>query len=104
MTGFLCTCNFREKECVRDAYKILEEFSSELYGPIEKTNPNSQTKVETEDGKDAEPDSGEEDISNALNKELAQLKAESESPVSAKRFQVCAILPRYLVIARTWGR
>lgn len=32
MTGFLCTCNFREKDCVRDAYKILNEFADEIYG------------------------------------------------------------------------
>lgn len=32
MTGFLCTCNFREKDCVRDAYKLLNEFADEIYG------------------------------------------------------------------------
>lgn len=32
MKGFLCTCNFSEKECVRDAYKILNEFADEIYG------------------------------------------------------------------------
>lgn len=33
MKGFLCTCNFSEKECVRDAYKLLNEFADEIYGP-----------------------------------------------------------------------
>lgn len=32
MTGFLCTCNFREKDCVRDAYKLLNEFADDIYG------------------------------------------------------------------------
>lgn len=30
MKGFLCTCNFREKDCVRDVYKLLNEFSDKL--------------------------------------------------------------------------
>lgn len=29
MTGFLCTCNFHEKECVTDAYKLLNLFTDE---------------------------------------------------------------------------
>lgn len=33
MKGFLCTCNFSEKECVRDAYKLFNEFADEIYGP-----------------------------------------------------------------------
>lgn len=32
MTGFLCTCNFHEKDCIRDAYKLLHEFADEIYG------------------------------------------------------------------------
>ena len=30
MKGFLCTCNFREKDCIRDVYKLLNEFSDKL--------------------------------------------------------------------------
>lgn len=35
LVGFLCTCNgkFREKDCLREAYNILNEFADELYGP-----------------------------------------------------------------------
>ncbi|XP_043267424.1 THUMP domain-containing protein 1 homolog [Venturia canescens] len=90
MTGFLCTCNFREKECIRDAYKILEEFSCELYGSDEKIISKSQTDVETLDEDEFKQDTGEEeeeDISKALKKEIVQLKAEFQNPVSAKRFQ-----------------
>lgn len=31
MTGFLCTCNFYEEGCVKDAYKLLNLFSSEEF-------------------------------------------------------------------------
>lgn len=30
MKGFLCTCNFREKDCIRDVYKLLNEYSDKL--------------------------------------------------------------------------
>jgi tRNA acetyltransferase TAN1 len=29
MTGFLCTCNFHERGCVNDAYKLLNLFADE---------------------------------------------------------------------------
>lgn len=29
MTGFLCTCNFNEKGCITDAYKLLNQFADE---------------------------------------------------------------------------
>lgn len=32
MIGFLCTCNFNEKACITDAYKLLNQFADEEYG------------------------------------------------------------------------
>lgn len=32
LTGFLCTCNDRERECVLEAYNILNEYADQLYG------------------------------------------------------------------------
>lgn len=29
MRGFLCTCNFNEKGCITDAYKLLNQFADE---------------------------------------------------------------------------
>lgn len=29
MTGFLCTCNFHERGCITDAYKLLDLFANE---------------------------------------------------------------------------
>lgn len=35
MTGFLCTCNFqnREKDCIRESLKLLEEYTEKLAEP-----------------------------------------------------------------------
>lgn len=30
--GFFCTCNFHEKDCVREAKNILTEYADNLYG------------------------------------------------------------------------
>lgn len=32
MKGFFCTCNFREKDCVREAYNLLNEYADKIYG------------------------------------------------------------------------
>jgi tRNA acetyltransferase TAN1 len=32
MKGFLCTCNFRERDCIREAYNLLNEYSDKIYG------------------------------------------------------------------------
>ncbi|KAK2577163.1 hypothetical protein KPH14_003320 [Odynerus spinipes] len=94
MTGFLCTCNFHEKRCVRDAYKLLNEFADEIYG-LDKDKVSNFSKEEndvineTESPENNEKDtSDEEDISTALNKEINQLKAESAKPIASRRFQM----------------
>ena len=97
MTGFLCTCNFREKECVRDAYKILEEFATELYGSDDSAKNEQPAALDGDDKEIAkkEKDNDEEDISDALNKEIADLKAENKKPGYAKRFQVSILLKMF---------
>jgi tRNA acetyltransferase TAN1 len=32
LKGFLCTCNSREKDCIRESYNILNEYADSLYG------------------------------------------------------------------------
>ncbi|ODN02048.1 THUMP domain-containing protein 1 [Orchesella cincta] len=44
MKGFLCTTNMREKECVREAYNILNEFA----GDDDDVNKSGSQKMETE--------------------------------------------------------
>jgi len=33
LKGFLISCNFREKEAIREAYVLLNEYGDKLYGP-----------------------------------------------------------------------
>lgn len=35
LTGFLCTCNARERDCVIEAYNILNEYADQMYGKEE---------------------------------------------------------------------
>nr|CAG4645898.1 EOG090X0GPG [Lynceus sp. MCZ IZ 141354] len=50
LKGFLCTCNSsREKDCVKEAYNVLNEYSDQLYGPEFKTSiPAESDDVEAE--------------------------------------------------------
>ncbi|XP_058125590.1 THUMP domain-containing protein 1 homolog [Anopheles ziemanni] len=80
--GFLITCNGRVRDCVRDSYRILNEYADEFYGPQEQAK-------ETEDGKqvaaatEAE-EQEEEDISIKLQKEA---EAAGQKSDKAFRFQ-----------------
>ncbi|XP_031840584.1 THUMP domain-containing protein 1 [Nomia melanderi] len=102
--GFLCTCNFREKDCVRDAYKLLNEFADEIYGSEatkDSDNDNTKTPVAKDDSiNDTDPDD-EEDISTSLNKEINELKAEYAKPVNARRFQVVDTGVKNVIFIRT---
>ncbi|XP_076649241.1 THUMP domain-containing protein 1 [Halictus rubicundus] len=79
LTGFLCTCNFREKDCVRDAYKILNEFADQIYGSeTTKDSNNDNTKAtvaENDSVSDKEQGDDDDDISTSLSKEINELKA-----------------------------
>lgn len=59
--GILVTCNGHVRDCVRDSYRILNEYADELYGPVETTRCEEEN----------QPDGGsdEEDISVKLQKE-----------------------------------
>ncbi|XP_054012659.1 THUMP domain-containing protein 1 homolog [Hylaeus anthracinus] len=101
MMGFLCTCNFREKDCIRDAYKLLNEFADEIYGsnaPKDSDNVNTEVSETTQDDSVSET---EEDISTALNKEINELKAEYTKPVAARRFQVVDTGAKNVIFIRT---
>ncbi|KAF7995324.1 hypothetical protein HCN44_006431 [Aphidius gifuensis] len=88
MKGFLCTCNFREKECIKDAYKLLEKFESELINDdnsvavVTKDNQQCQTSQQNNNNHD-----DDDDVSDALNKELDELKKQSDKSAVAKKFQ-----------------
>ncbi|CAL4176723.1 unnamed protein product [Meganyctiphanes norvegica] len=51
LRGFLCTCNDREKDCVRETYNLLNEYADQLYGKedfteIEKWDAEMKAKTE----------------------------------------------------------
>ena len=74
MTGFLLTCNNREKEAVREAYNLLNQYADTLFGPERKTE-------EKEDVLDCD------DIDSALDKEKESLQSEAAADREERRFQ-----------------
>lgn len=100
MTGFLCTCNFREKDCIREAYRILEEYDDEIK-QSENTEKNKienlQESKKTNDNDDNDDD-GNEDITDALNKEIKELNAQANKSPKKKRFQVTKIYPIIFIL------
>lgn len=88
MVGFLCTSNMHEKDCIRDAYKILNEFADEIYGQQcpEKSESKEKEDEQMDEPNDDNDGNDDEDISTALNKEINELKAVYSKPV--RRFKV----------------
>ena len=63
--GFLVTCNFREKEAIREAYQLLNEYADRMFGSeIAKPDPKS------------DDDDVDEDIDACLEAETEALKAQ----------------------------
>lgn len=73
LRGFICSCNFKEKECIREAYNILNEYGDMVYGP-------ESNQGETEE----ETINVEEDIEGLL-KEIEAIQSVEKS---GRRFQV----------------
>ncbi|KAK3883174.1 hypothetical protein Pcinc_012505 [Petrolisthes cinctipes] len=48
LKGFLCMCNFHERDCVRETYNILNEFADRLYGPEQLEGAPSRDDKNTE--------------------------------------------------------
>uniref|UniRef100_A0A2M4CIS3 THUMP domain-containing protein n=1 Tax=Anopheles darlingi TaxID=43151 RepID=A0A2M4CIS3_ANODA len=65
--GFLVTCNGRLHDCIRDSYRILNEYADLLYGAA--PSPNEAEPAANE--KSVDDESEEEDISVTLQKEAA---------------------------------
>ncbi|KAG5319856.1 THUM1 protein, partial [Acromyrmex heyeri] len=86
MTGFLCTCNFHERGCITEAYRLLNLFAdekSEIHKESE-TSINALHKKET----DKSINDIDDDISVALEKEINELRTEREISLSSRKFQV----------------
>ncbi|XP_058831631.1 THUMP domain-containing protein 1 homolog [Topomyia yanbarensis] len=65
--GFLVTCNMREKDCIRDSFRLLNEYADELYGKL-----GEEEKVST---KEDDPEE-EEDISVLVEKQAETARTE----------------------------
>ncbi|XP_037094192.1 THUMP domain-containing protein 1-like [Pollicipes pollicipes] len=70
LRGFLCTTNNKERECVREAYNLLNEYANEMFGAEQELQESADA------GGEVEAD---------LEAELAALK--SKSTPKERRFQ-----------------
>lgn len=80
LKGFICTCNIREKDCVREAYNILNEYADQLYGNEKERNWRERPEKAN--------DESDGEIETALTNELESIKAETKKTVDGRRFQV----------------
>lgn len=81
--GFLATCNFREKDCVRECYNLLNEYANldentETDAPVEPEQPKTENASESDDVE-------EEDISTQLANEIKTMTESSK--LDRTRFQ-----------------
>lgn len=92
--GFLATTNFREKECVRECYNVLNNYADELYGSeqldyvddSEQNTDNIQAMTEVGTTEDAEVEDEEEDISTTLANEIKSVAAANARNNKKRRF------------------
>lgn len=83
MKGFLCSCNNREKECVSEAYNLLNKYADQR-NKEEETSP-IMNKIE------------DHDVQDDLLKELSSLKSEKKS----KPFQLVESGAKNLLFIKT---
>lgn len=77
LKGFLATCNFREKDCVRECYNILNQYSEDPDDNTESPQASQEDKPEEKKANASEEDE-EEDISRALEKDVATEKQKNQ--------------------------
>ncbi|CAH3828346.1 THUMP domain-containing protein 1 homolog [Pieris brassicae] len=83
--GFFCTCNFREKDCVKEMYNLLNEYAGKLYPEVD--GPPPVALADREDRTDSDSES-ETDIGDLLKQEVDSMKSYSQKSLKHKRFQV----------------
>lgn len=77
MKGFLCTCNTREKDCIRESQNILDEYADRVLQSIEPSKESTSVAENVEAATEVEA-SG--DIEDELKKEVDSLKNNWRSP------------------------
>ncbi|XP_028176237.1 THUMP domain-containing protein 1 homolog [Ostrinia nubilalis] len=89
--GFFCTCNFREKECVKEVYNLLNEYAGKLYPDLGADQVPAEPAVSSAPPDDDRTDSESEDdtdIGDLLKREVDSMKKSSQKSLKHKRFQV----------------
>lgn len=87
-SGYLVTCNFRERDCLRESYAVLNEYADLLYGKVDEQDseatvekPGEEVVTESKDDEEEE----EEDISKQLTSDIN--KAKQDFKTKSYRFQ-----------------
>ncbi|CAG5040409.1 unnamed protein product [Parnassius apollo] len=83
--GFFCTCNFREKDCVKEMYNLLNEYAEKLYPDLGGDQPPPTATAEENSVSESEE---ETDIGDLLKREVDSMKRNSQKSLKHKRFQV----------------
>lgn len=79
--GFFCTCNFREKDCVKEAYNILNEYAMKLYPDLDATEAAAAENKSDSGSED------EQDIGDILKRDLELMRKDAQKSLKHKRFQ-----------------
>jgi len=77
LKGFLCTCNDREKDCVRETYNLLNEYADQLYGKedlteIEKWDSETKKIQEGIESSPSETHTGDKDAESKQSDNKAE--------------------------------
>lgn len=81
--GFLATCNFREKDCVRECYNLLNDYADQQKSKVDIEGEKSQSKPDSDTVADEEEE--EEDISSTLEKQIKTINTTKK--IEGHRFQ-----------------
>lgn len=84
--GFFCTCNFREKDCVKEAYNLLNEYADKLQLVNKPEQPPDDIDI-SEELKSDSTSEDDTDIGDILKKEVQDMKKNSRKSLNDKRFQ-----------------
>ncbi|XP_030021523.2 THUMP domain-containing protein 1 homolog [Manduca sexta] len=88
--GFFCTCNFREKDCVKEVYNLLNEYAGKLYPELgaEELPASAAPTSNAPEGTSGSDSDEETDIGDLLKREVESMKKDSQKSLKHKRFQV----------------
>lgn len=86
LTGFLCTCNDRERDCVIEAYNILNEYADQMYGKEE--IPGSRFTKE-DDGSKSQEGIKSSEVAEKTEKKVSSEEKEDGYSEGSTQTKVC---------------